>query len=709
MGGSLSRSSDMSTPAVLNFIFQEMFQRSNMADLYALSDPKKCSQMVILGAEALETHFVGVKIHPYKKDGTLYFQSLPGFKTEMSAEAAEEHKQNCKELAFYFIRIFQIFAALTLTILDTELPVANPSDNFIRDERARQGSYVNPKESPWKGYAKKPSLFDRLFTSQKGGQPGRAPSAFQNPTAGTTRAAAASAAAAAAAAGPQAPAASVPTRVPSVGFTAIPEGSSPSLPKTPGPLPSKYISFIQFLDEFGNFERSQIAKGKIRGTPLYVKKDSNENEPAKIIFVGANKLQISCDVSVEQGKADGDFIVQVDFTRGTVRPVEREGEFQLPTKISITFRLSKNEFTYYSRRKPEPKYEGYTVPEYLARVFEKIVRNRHGSYSRTRRTQQGLRKPEENSSTPEGFKVRKLFDALGRTPPIKAHCVARAMQLLDVNAIRGQIGEKTFSSACRINFAYQRDGSLPTPGKDITNEIGIYALMRLFYDGLQGSMPSIINTEEYANFKETLKAVFEAEKPSVETGEEEDATPIQQGGQIAVQNRPTFCGSGDSTLQIPRDLAYQLRSVSQRLLQQQMQHVRTALNIIFKLFDQHEVVNNRKFAMSSQIIEGGMEAINRIASEARTVLLEYYKGCEMTYRDGLQKLYAYNEKRPLVLSGVNGRVNPNTTRRQNSRRGEEREENNENDLEDENENIPEIRYRERGYDKYGRPQTPYPR
>jgi len=455
---------------------------------------------------------------------------------------------------------------------------------------------------------------------------------------------------------------------------------------------------------FQNRERSSSTLGKIRGTSIYIRKDSTDTEPATILFNGPNRLQIQCKVSVIQGQTKGDFIVTINMTDRKVTPVEREDDYTFPTVEEHIFRV--NEYSSYSRRLSEPRWNGYTVPEYFTRVFEKILKSK--SYRKTRRIQQGLRVPEENSGTQEPFKIRKLFDAIGRTPPIKAHCVARAMQLLDVNAIRGQIGEKTFSSACRTKFAYQRDGSLPTPGGDITKETGIDALLRLFYESLPGSIPAIVNTAEYDNFKQILKGLFEGEKapvgerPTAEEEEEEEGETQRGGGLALDRSRPAFCGSGDSRIQIPRELAYKLRSVSNSLLQQQKQHIGVALNLIFKLFDRDEIQRNRRFAMSRLIIEGGMEAINRIAVEARTVLLQYYKGCEGTYRQGVQEIYAYNQKVPLTLSQVNGTV----SRSSRTRRNRDVEDDSDNDY-DENDNND--RDRRIPFDRYGRPQTPWQR
>ena len=693
MGGVQSTQSSMSTPAILDFIFKEMFQRSNISDLYALADPRKCSQMLILGSEALEQHFIKIKLWPRKRKGDLYFQSLPGFKTGMSAEELAEHRQNCTELAFYFIRIFQIFAALTLTIFDTELPTSNPSDDVMRRE-PREGKYFNPKK--WE--MPKPTLWDR-FTGQRGGEEagsgagsGAATAGTGAATAGTGAATAGQARAAQAAAAAQAAqgVAPVPTAArsapaPSAPAPSAPTTAKPSVLPTVSPRSLRHFSILQFLSDANLLEKADRGDwlGKIHGTHIYIKRDydsSKTNPEARIVFKReANKLKdqtellISCDLIIESGTTKEDFDLTVNFARTTISPQESEYEYapHLPDTRKVTFSVNQTDFSYFQRRTRVPRYNGKTIPDYLNSLFESILRKKStGRSNATRKNRNGLHAPD-NSRSAEPFKVRPLFNALSRNPPIKAHCVARAVQLLDVNAIRGQMGEKTFSSACRTKFAYQRDGSLPIPGQDITKEMGIYAVMRLFYESLQGSMPSMADTDELRMFKENLKIVFETDKlfkattsePVAQEPEEENNPRIQEGGQI-VEGRPSFCGSEDVNVIVPRDLASNLRKVSNALLGQQRQHIGIALNLIFKLFDRNQIVNNRKFAMSRYIVEGGMDAIDSIAREARGVLLQYYRGCEQTYRSGLQMIYDYDQRvAPLQLVGINGVIQQRNTRR----------------------------------------------
>ena len=99
---------------------------------------------------------------------------------------------------------------------------------------------------------------------------------------------------------------------------------------------------------------------------------------------------------------------------------------------------------------------------------------------------------------------------------------------------------------------------------------------------------------------------------------------------------------GDARIAVPKDLAGNLRSVTSNLFSQQKVHFQKALTLIFSVFDKNSIERDKKLKFNPRIVSGGMPEINRIANETR-LLLEYYKGCELTYRDGLLMIYNYEK------------------------------------------------------------------
>jgi len=133
MGGAMSTSSGIrerlmsktkTDNDMLNMIFEFMLKQATITDFYSVADPSRCKNYVLAGKEALMSLFVSLKIYPEKdpNKGVLYFQRIDGLKEGMPPELKEEQKGYCLELAFFFIRIFQIFGALTLSVMDVSIP-----------------------------------------------------------------------------------------------------------------------------------------------------------------------------------------------------------------------------------------------------------------------------------------------------------------------------------------------------------------------------------------------------------------------------------------------------------------------------------------------------------------------------------------------------------------------------------------------------------
>ena len=80
-----------------------------------------------------------MNLYPAKaKDGSLYFQKITRLQGKLPADAQAAQQQNCKELAFFFVRIFQIFGALYLSLYDSEFPKTDPEDERSLGIRSRK-------------------------------------------------------------------------------------------------------------------------------------------------------------------------------------------------------------------------------------------------------------------------------------------------------------------------------------------------------------------------------------------------------------------------------------------------------------------------------------------------------------------------------------------------------------------------------------------
>lgn len=113
-----TRSASELTKLILNW----MLTKSNLADLYALAAPSECRKYIVSTAESLPKLFKEIKLLPRKDStGKIYFQTIADFR-QVPPELMERQQPLCLELSFFFIRILQIFSALTLSVIDTEVP-----------------------------------------------------------------------------------------------------------------------------------------------------------------------------------------------------------------------------------------------------------------------------------------------------------------------------------------------------------------------------------------------------------------------------------------------------------------------------------------------------------------------------------------------------------------------------------------------------------
>jgi hypothetical protein len=244
------------------------------------------------------------------------------------------------------------------------------------------------------------------------------------------------------------------------------------------------------------------------------------------------------------------------------------------------------------------------------------------------------------SGTEPFFNVTGLWKGLSKNPPIKSHCIARAVQLLNVAAINDPNTGEAFSSICNVKFPYITNGSLPTPGNTVLTEDAINALAMLFVEN-NTLLPT--NTPEYANFRKKLKYLFERyQKP-------EEITEVPNFDRIKEKQMP-LCESSkmgaQQKLRIQGSLISRLNQKTYELVNQQKTHVAEVMQLLFKLFDERSIRSGTELQINDTILVNGIGALNKLAEEARNLLINYYSRCEETYKEGLIEIHSQITKDP---------------------------------------------------------------
>ena len=764
MGAGMSAFSGTPTEVktLLNVIMKEMFSRADLVDLYSLADPRQCSKYIVVASKALEKLFMSINLEPRKgPGGKILFQKIDTIKR--ANPMGEEHVNTCRMLSFFFIRIFRIYAALTLSILDSELPSSDPVTH-IKDIPGRRGLLaVNPAQL--RGF-KQPNIPQRKSWFGRGGelvqgafpvapgQPGGSGNYYLDPVR----------------AGDYAllnkylltpstnpigsrgdlrfqdfditipqdtlydnDPAVVPPLVGRItkDFTAIPQDrrAKPSLFYSfkDGDIFSNLAAeLIITRDRDGNLDitlqNTRFTTGNKNGNrktvtgKLLNRRPGDETPQSKSgkflpgliqeLFVRAADLIDPPKFSVVDFFKKFDIISSLEGRVGikqtsitidnpgdlrvrTRIPILYKGKYQIgkgkereknveieveifgnkrdkivgrPQEYSITFDLETMEtkppevlqmlernkeasstfFTGENDTNTPLDIKGRSIPQFLQYVIERLLSkiSDENSIDDIKYDKEGRPKPYDSAEIPEEYKIKKMWDALAKNPPVKAHCVARAVQLLNIAAIHDPRTGEAYSKVCDVKFPYIGNGSLPEPGKSVLTSDAINSLAMLFVDQLAGDnfIPKVTNTPKFKEFREKLKTSFHRfETVEQMRGSLRDETNLNFNKIKEIQM--PFCdGHQDTKLKLKGVVIDYLRRKVQELMLQQKTHIARVMQLMFKLFNE-KAVRKGIVEINDNILSSGMEGLNILAEEARELLIDYYSNCEKTYKDGLFEIY----------------------------------------------------------------------
>ena len=737
---------------LLNSILKNMFSRADLVDLYSLADPMRCSKYVVVGAKALDKLFLSINLEPRKgPDGKIYFQKLEGI--QRANPMGAQQNDTCKMLSFFFIRIFRIYAALTLSILDSELPASDPTTTESRNMPQRRGLVViNPPHLPGFKQKNTVSWFGRGGELLQGafpvapGQPGGSGDYYLDPgQAGvyailnkyllmpSTNPGASRSDMRFQEFDITIPQNSLYDFAPGRAIKDFTNGSIDTRPRpsifysfkngelysgvaaelmlsrdrdgntdvtlenirfttgdkqaqrrtltdkllnrrpgdeTPQSRTGKYLpgliqellikaaeqidppkfSLVEFFKKF-NIIDSLDGRVAIKETTITIDNPGGMRARTRIpiLYKGKFKLEKEREVSIEitveifgskKEKIVGEpqqYSITVDMDTMDTKPSGLLAMLERKRERSSRF------FTGDTDTSTPMDVKGRTVPQYLQNVFDNLLKDvtdgqSTGGISYDR---EGRPKPYDSEEIPEEYKVKAAWDALVKNPPVKAHCVARAVQLLNVAAITDTSTGEAYSSVCNIKFPYIGNGSLPEPGKTVLTSDGINALAMLFVDQLAGDnfIPKVTNTPKFKEFRERLRTSFHrydtVEKMRANLGGDESKLDFKK----IKETQMPFCENNqDMKLKLKGVLVKNLRGKVMDLMRQQQIHIARVMQLMFKLFNE-KAVRAGNFEINDYILANGMEALNNLAEEARNLLIDYYSGCEKTYKEGLFDIY----------------------------------------------------------------------
>ena len=696
---------------ILNKLLNDMMRRSDLRDLYSLADPDQCSKYIVVGAKALHKLFSSIQLEVRKgEEGKIYFQKIDALRKV--ADLKNQQLELCKMLAFYFVRIFRIYGALTLSILDSDMPTVDPVETVVQQRSITQAGipylagFPQQKRS-WFGWGGQ--LRDKYYLKEEdvgvyrllnaclipppdgvgplrfAGQDGlriKQEELYMKDSSGNLMAKKF--------ADDNVPRPFVfyyfksdvknrqidgrliltrsgafevkledikldsdPKRIDLEPVTInAPSGfEAEQIPDILQKLFTKAFELIEppkfyplaFLKKYGIISSTDGEYSRIGNTTLYI------NNPQRLKKESEIPITYSTRVSRQTVSRDSDYRNRDEERRDqstqvkvtiyiTIQPGP-DGYKLVLNRISVVpseydmivqnMRFEDASFSAQAGRLENTK--GQSISEYLQKFMERVVKKDSDQY---RIDSRGfLPAPSIRTADPY-YNVTGLWKGLTRTPPVKAHCMARAVQLLNVAAIRNPSTGEAYSNVCRIKFPYIANGSLPTPQQSVLTGDAIDAMARLYVDRFVNGQLIPTKTREYDEFRRKMTYLFGREKP-------EDVPQAPETFDQIIDKPVDACtGLADKRLHIKGALVNRLRQRSLNLIQQQKVHIARVMQLLFKLFDEKSLRSGAEFQINEYILATGVEGLNRLAEEARNLLINYYSQCESMYNEGLMDIRA---------------------------------------------------------------------
>jgi hypothetical protein len=554
------------TSELVEKILAWMLKESNLLDYYALASPTHCKEYVMFTADNLDSLFKDIDVVPLndKKTNKIYFRKVSELKV-MPAELEQKRRVNCYNIAYFFIRILQVFSALALSVLDTTIPQSY--DEMLQQIRTSKNiKYISPEEfktipllSRAKPEKKKWSFFGGSLA------PGN------------------------------------PSHITNVNYKILNDYLSVEKGDT-----------LQLYDETGRATGLFTTGANLRNNQYGFTLNDKD-------FSGKDAT-VAASVRIDFQQLGGEdiytvFLFNIYLDAKEVKKDKYEAKtatFKKPTGSVL-------HPTYYTR----------TIPRYILAEFSKILGKPISDDASNVKTIKGIKNLPRDIDPK--FQVREIWQSLSQKPPVKAYCVARALQLLSPEAIYdSSLKQSARTSICNTKFALQDTHSVPTPQQSITSSYGILSLNLLFFDVLENTVPSIKEKEEYKNYLNILRVLYE-ERTELATEELRNLYSDIDG--IKEKTNPTLCAGKTGPLYTKdKETARQLRSYATQLMDRQLVHTANVVKVLEQLF---VIQEGKPLLLQPAVEDKGIEEVNRIAGVARQLLISYYSDCEKLYRDGV--------------------------------------------------------------------------
>jgi hypothetical protein len=568
------------TRSLMDTIFNFLVKELNMKDYYVMSSPKECSKYVVAMANTLNTILYQLKLTPERSDkGVIYFRKIEDMAKPPTEKEQLQRHSLCIILSYFYTRIFQIFGALALSIVDDPGATASAAAG-AGDRIAMPPIMVAPGERG---------------VIMRGGDGGR-------------------------------------------GTFGLFDFMRPALDmKYIGGM--KKYKFVKNIGEYSAEFVPEISEGGIKEQTgihqvaeirIDVRNARREIRTLVIKLRGHIYSPLSSDdivVEFRNYRISGSTNKPVDIAAMDVNP---RIELQRVAKYDSYIDKESGQMGYTSVIDTARRILNVAVASgYLdTSVDMKGYMDRGYEYDR-RVGYERLDMRTDIADIDPALKINRVYTTMinQKNRPI-AYCISRAMQLLSSDAVSDQ---KARTNICKNSFRVEHDGdvriktSVPDVGETLHDSAALSAFSQLFFDTVNFAQPKVMqSTAELQKFLGEMSTIM---------------TPSAVGAPSSLKDvkMVAACSSDMQRSEIPRGVTPAVYQVVKSLYERQLKHTAFAGIIFSRLFliQKNARTGETMLQIHPSIFRGGMRALQAINNQTRNVLADYYKSCELLYRRGV--------------------------------------------------------------------------
>lgn len=593
----------------LNSLFKIMMEKLTPEDVLKLGRSQSCTNFVFMMADSIGQLFDDLRIRPSRKgdSGIILFEKVDTLKKKTA-----EHKELCLFVAYFFIRIFQIFGAVAMTILDD--PGAGQVLGATRFGVGVPTGPARPKRIPgergaWLGVG---GAEQKHFLSGKAREFLPIREVFDEPVVETTSRG----------------------NLRNV-FTFL---EAPRIHLIPDRMEGSKAQNLRIdIDSTGHLYANLKLTGvlapggqkKLKVTVNFFRLQDSSKDPATLLAINKALQPYTANFDI-QSLDNGTTWYAGSSTFADKLNSIVEKVFQVITQLEMdpTKRLTNLKFL----TKAEREAAGLIAPAAGPRGVSYGLAA-PAAYGRPGALDVAVSKPLQNEY------IINVLKQLAGSKTV-SFCVARALQLLDANTLYQPRTPQALSGVCKGTF--EAVGSSAPQAKGSLDKVpGLKAVDQLFYtqpslDARNEFVVKVGDLEQYAAFLKDMADTFGR-----------GASPTITGiDKILVKdpNCPTTAVNKYLQIQDPKAIQKVLGIIGQ-MFGRQKAHTEAAIKFLttrlFKIQvkkDPRTGISGRMIDINPAILQKGVEELNNISREARNLLINYYKGCEDLYQLGAKEI-----------------------------------------------------------------------